>query len=165
MRRRRRLERSGEPGDRARQGPPSVDAGRAARRLAWRPLAVTLALLGLVLGADWSRPPERQLSTRTVLAAIDLYQATLARGVSRVGVRCRFTPSCSRYGEAVIARDGIALGGARALWRVMRCGPWTPYGTLDPPEPSEAVPPAPAEENARRVAETFGGDSALALDQ
>jgi len=161
---RRRTERSDEPGNCARQDRPSDD-GRAPRRLAWRPLAVTLALLGLVLGADWSRPPERQLSTRAALAAIDLYQATLSRGVSRVGVRCRFTPTCSRYGEAVIARDGIAVGGARALWRVMRCGPWTPYGTLDSPGPSDAVRPAPAAENARRDAEPSGGDSAPALDQ
>ena len=37
------------------------------------------------------------------------------------------------YSEAVIGRDGAAVGGWRALRRLARCGPWTPEGTSDPP--------------------------------
>jgi putative component of membrane protein insertase Oxa1/YidC/SpoIIIJ protein YidD len=33
----------------------------------------------------------------------------------------------------VIRRDGALVGSARAGWRVLRCGPWTPAGTPDPP--------------------------------
>jgi uncharacterized protein len=123
--------------DRIRREPAVPAGGRG--RIGWRPLAITLAVLGLSLGADWSRPPARQWTTRAALGAIDLYQATLSRGLGALGTRCRFTPSCSHYGEAVIRRDGVAVGGARALWRVMRCGPWTPYGTVDEPEPGAAV--------------------------
>ena len=65
-----------------------------------------------------------------MLAAIDLYQATLS---GRTGVRCRYQPTCSLYGEAVIRRDGALVGGARTAWRILRCGPWTPAGTKDPP--------------------------------
>jgi putative membrane protein insertion efficiency factor len=50
-----------------------------------------------------------------------------------VGVQCRFTPTCSRYAEAVIVRDGVARGGVKALRRIARCGPWTARGTRDEP--------------------------------
>jgi uncharacterized protein len=48
-------------------------------------------------------------------------------------VRCRFEPSCSRYAEGAIRKDGALVGAARATWRVLRCGPWTEAGTYDPP--------------------------------
>jgi putative membrane protein insertion efficiency factor len=67
------------------------------------------------------------------LASIHLYQRALAPAAARIGLRCRFMPTCSRYAEAVIARDGVVFGGAKALRRIARCGPWTPQGTLDEP--------------------------------
>jgi putative membrane protein insertion efficiency factor len=48
-------------------------------------------------------------------------------------LRCRFTPTCSRYAEVVIARDGLLKGGAETARRLLRCGPWTPLGTVDEP--------------------------------
>jgi len=35
-------------------------------------------------------------------------------------MRCRFTPTCSRYAEAVIARDGVIRGGMKAITRIAR---------------------------------------------
>ena len=67
------------------------------------------------------------------LAGIHVYQRALAPLAARAGMRCRFEPSCSRYAEVVIARDGIVLGGWRALGRVARCHPGTPHGTIDRP--------------------------------
>jgi uncharacterized protein len=67
------------------------------------------------------------------LAGIHAYQRTLSPLAARAGLRCRFTPTCSRYAESVIARDGIVRGGWRAVSRIARCGPWTPAGTSDPP--------------------------------
>jgi uncharacterized protein len=61
------------------------------------------------------------------------YQRGVAPLLGRAGFRCRFTPSCSRYAEAVIARDGLVRGGWKAARRVARCGPWTPMGTRDEP--------------------------------
>ncbi len=52
---------------------------------------------------------------------------------ARMGVRCRFTPSCSHYGETVVRQFGALRGGWMAMKRVLRCGPWTPMGTYDPP--------------------------------
>ena len=45
---------------------------------------------------------------------------------------CRFSPTCSHYAEACVRRFGLLRGGGMALTRVIRCGPWTPAGTIDP---------------------------------
>jgi putative membrane protein insertion efficiency factor len=87
----------------------------------------------LALVVDVRRAPAEQLSTRGALAAIHLYQATLSPMYSRMGVRCRFTPNCSHYGETVVRQFGALRGGWMAMKRVLRCGPWTPMGTYDPP--------------------------------
>jgi putative membrane protein insertion efficiency factor len=67
------------------------------------------------------------------IAGIHAYQHTLSPLAARVGVRCRFTPSCSRYAEAVIAREGAMRGGWKTVKRIARCGPWTRPGTVDEP--------------------------------
>ena len=67
------------------------------------------------------------------IQAIHVYQRTLAHAADRVGMRCRFTPSCSRYAETVIARDGVTRGGWAALKRIARCNPLTTPGTRDDP--------------------------------
>jgi putative membrane protein insertion efficiency factor len=51
-----------------------------------------------------------------------------------MGARCRFEPSCSHYADAVIARHGALEGSWLTIRRIARCGPWTPAGTIDPPE-------------------------------
>ena len=67
------------------------------------------------------------------LAGVHAYQRALSPLAARAGIRCRFTPTCSRYAEIVIARDGVVRGGWRTLERVVRCGPWTAQGTADEP--------------------------------
>ena len=67
------------------------------------------------------------------IASIHAYQRTLSPAAARIGFRCRFTPTCSRYAETAIMREGVVRGGARALARVARCGPWTAAGTRDDP--------------------------------
>jgi len=67
------------------------------------------------------------------LGSIHLYQRAGAPIASRIGLRCRFTPTCSRYAETVIARDGIVRGGLKALGRIARCNPLTPPGSRDDP--------------------------------
>jgi putative membrane protein insertion efficiency factor len=86
---------------------------------------VLLAAIGAGAAALDARP--------LTLRGIRLYQRTLAPIAGRAGARCRFTPSCSRYAEIVVARDGAIVGGWEALKRVARCGPWTKPGTVDLP--------------------------------
>lgn len=94
-------------------------------------------LLGFValaiLGVDLSRAPEAQWTAKSLLGAIDVYQATLSRVLGAAGARCRFEPTCSHYGEAVIRKYGALEGAGLVLTRIARCGPWTPAGTVDPP--------------------------------
>jgi uncharacterized protein len=87
----------------------------------------------VLLVADLSRPPAAQLTTRAALAGIHVYQATLSPLYERTGVQCRFKVTCSHYGEAVVRDFGAVKGGWLAFKRVLRCGPWTPRGTDDPP--------------------------------
>jgi putative membrane protein insertion efficiency factor len=98
-----------------------------------RKLLAVLVVLIVAAVVDARRPPADQLLARSAVGAIHLYQATLSKWYARAGVQCRFTLSCSHYGEAVITQYGAARGGWMAMKRVMRCGPWTPMGTVDPP--------------------------------
>ncbi len=45
--------------------------------------------------------------------------------------RCKFYPTCSVYAYTAILRFGILIGGGMALWRLMRCNPWS-MGGYDP---------------------------------
>lgn len=44
---------------------------------------------------------------------------------------CRFTPSCSHYAAEALARHGPLVGGAKTLWRLLRCQPFC-AGGYDP---------------------------------
>jgi len=106
-------------------GEAGLRAGRA------RALAVVLGL-AVLLGIDLAQPPARQVSARALLGAIHLYQATLSPRMPLLGVQCRFRPTCSHYAEGALRKYGAAVGTARAIARIARCGPWTPLGTYDP---------------------------------
>jgi len=92
-----------------------------------------LLLLALGLAVDQTGPPAEQMVTRALLGGIHLYQGILSPRMGSLGVRCRFEPTCSHYAEGALAKNGALLGSARALWRILRCAPWTPAGTVDPP--------------------------------
>jgi putative membrane protein insertion efficiency factor len=92
------------------------------------------ACLLAALAWDVARPPGEQWSAAAAVSGIHLYQRTASPLVARIGGRCRFSPTCSRYAEQVIARQGLLRGGWRAAKRIGRCGPWTPAGTVDLPD-------------------------------
>ena len=48
-----------------------------------------------------------------------------------LGSNCRFTPSCSEYALEALKRHGLWRGSALAVWRVVRCNPWS-QGGYDP---------------------------------
>jgi putative membrane protein insertion efficiency factor len=41
-----------------------------------------------------------------------------------MGGQCRFAPSCSHYAEDAIRARGAVVGGALAVWRILRCNPF-----------------------------------------
>jgi putative membrane protein insertion efficiency factor len=81
-----------------------------------------------------SRAPAQQITARVLRASIHVYQHTASPVLAAMGARCRFEPSCSHYADAVIARHGALEGSWLTIRRIARCGPWTPAGTIDPPE-------------------------------
>jgi putative membrane protein insertion efficiency factor len=63
------------------------------------------------------------------LGLIRLYQMTLSRTLPPN--TCRYYPSCSHYGYQAIYKYGIFKGGVKAIWRVLRCNPFS-HGGYDP---------------------------------
>lgn len=98
-----------------------------------RKIGAAIAIVLIAIALDVRRPAADQLVTRAAVGAIHVYQATLSPLYGRLGVQCRFTPTCSHYGEAVIRKFGALRGGWMAAKRIFRCGPWTPLGTVDLP--------------------------------
>ncbi|CAM3121440.1 membrane protein insertion efficiency factor YidD [Stackebrandtia soli] len=69
---------------------------------------------------DWPR--------RFGMWMITQYQRRISR---RLPTRCRYTPSCSRYGKEALRRYGLVTGSRLALLRILRCRGDVPPGTVD----------------------------------
>jgi putative membrane protein insertion efficiency factor len=81
---------------------------------------------------DFASPHGRGFAARGSIFLIDEYRAHVSPRL-RGKVVCRFTPTCSAYGRAAIAKYGFARGVSKTAWRIARCGPWTKAGTVDLP--------------------------------
>jgi putative membrane protein insertion efficiency factor len=69
--------------------------------------------------------------TRILLALIGFYRRWLSPALHTLSPGgCRYVPTCSEYALAAIATHGALRGGSLALWRVLRCNPFT-RGGLD----------------------------------
>lgn len=65
---------------------------------------------------------------RLLLAAIAAYRRWISPATPR---RCRYEPSCSAYAATAIRRFGVPRGGLLAVWRLVRCNPFS-HGGFDP---------------------------------
>jgi putative membrane protein insertion efficiency factor len=50
------------------------------------------------------------------------------------GPHCKFYPTCSSYALTAIRKHGIFYGGVLAVWRILRCNPWSKGGIDYVPE-------------------------------
>jgi uncharacterized protein len=67
------------------------------------------------------------LLRRLATAPVRLYQ----RAISPVlPARCKYHPSCSEYAVEAVRRYGILRGVTLAVWRLLRCNPWS-HGGVD----------------------------------
>ncbi|MGQ0467131.1 MAG: membrane protein insertion efficiency factor YidD [Sporichthyaceae bacterium] len=82
------------------------------------------------------------------MGLIRIYQWTLS---PVLGPRCKYWPSCSRYGYEAFSRHGALRGACLTSWRILRCNPWS-HGGID------EVPPA----RPRTWAGRFGRSGAAA---
>jgi putative membrane protein insertion efficiency factor len=80
----------------------------------------------------------RHLPTMVLVGAIRVYQAVVS---PMTGPTCRYYPSCSHYALIAIRTHGPLRGTGLALWRILRCNPWSLGGVDD-------VPPARQREHS-----------------
>ena len=59
------------------------------------------------------------------IALIKLYQWVISPWI---GPKCRFTPSCSKYGLEAFTKYGPIKGCWLTLKRIARCHPWGAHG-------------------------------------
>jgi putative membrane protein insertion efficiency factor len=64
------------------------------------------------------------------IAPVRLYQRWISPALPR---RCKYEPTCSSYAEQAIREYGILRGPLLAVWRLLRCNPWS-HGGFDPVE-------------------------------
>ena len=81
---------------------------------------------------------------RLVLVPIQLYQRLISPAV---GTRCKYYPSCSEYAAQAVKQYGILRGLILAVWRLLRCNPWS-HGGFDPPERQRLFKPRASGQSA-----------------
>lgn len=67
--------------------------------------------------------------TRLLVALVDLYKRLVS---PLLPPTCRFSPSCSQYARLALVEHGALRGGAKALYRILRCQPFA-LGGIDLP--------------------------------
>ena len=60
--------------------------------------------------------------TWLLVALVKSYQAVVSPWFPQ---RCRYYPSCSAYAVTALRVHGPVRGTALAVWRVLRCNPWS----------------------------------------
>jgi hypothetical protein len=73
--------------------------------------------------------------TRILLALLRFYQRWISPALHVLTPGgCKFLPTCSEYAAIAIATHGPLKGLRLALWRLLRCHPFSPGG-FDPVPP------------------------------
>ncbi len=65
---------------------------------------------------------------RVVQAPILVYRRVISPALPR---RCRYEPTCSAYAVVALQEFGILRGLVLAVWRILRCNPFS-HGGYDP---------------------------------
>jgi uncharacterized protein len=79
------------------------------------------------------------------VAPVRLYQRAISPALPR---RCKYHPSCSEYAVQAIKRFGLLRGAVLAVWRLLRCNPWS-HGGVDFPEDQTLFRPRGVAQQAR----------------
>ena len=53
--------------------------------------------------------------------------------------RCKYYPTCSEYAVHALRSKGVMIGSLLAVWRLVRCNPWSMGGIDYPPGGKELV--------------------------
>jgi putative membrane protein insertion efficiency factor len=77
-------------------------------------------------------------------AAILLLRAYQRLVSPALGPRCKYHPTCSEYAVQAIRSHGTLRGSVLAVWRLVRCNPWSHGGVDHPAQQTLFHPPSPA---------------------
>lgn len=66
---------------------------------------------------------------RILLALIRFYQKYISP--MKRGGTCKYIPTCSEYARQAIEKHGALKGSVLAVWRILRCNPFS-AGGIDP---------------------------------
>jgi uncharacterized protein len=80
-----------------------------------------------------------RVAVRVVQAPIVVYQRVISPALPR---RCRYEPTCSSYAVEALQEFGILRGLVLAVWRVLRCNPFS-HGGYDPVQAQRVFRPRP----------------------
>jgi len=61
--------------------------------------------------------------SKIIIFSIRIYQKILSPILNRLGVHCRFYPSCSEYSILAIKKYGMIVGIKKTFLRLKRCRP------------------------------------------
>lgn len=80
-------------------------------------------------------PPRERLSIGSLpvtllVGMVRFYQAFIS---PMSPPSCKYYPSCSQYTLIALRRHGVVRGLGLALWRLLRCNPWSLGGVDDVP--------------------------------
>ena len=65
------------------------------------------------------------MAGRIAVAPVRAYQRFVSPALPR---RCRYHPTCSQYAVEAVREFGVVRGLILALWRLLRCNPFSPGG-------------------------------------
>jgi putative membrane protein insertion efficiency factor len=68
----------------------------------------------------------RTVISAPLIALVYLYRFTL--GALVAPGTCKYHPSCSQYAIDALRQHGPLKGSAKAVWRLLRCNPWSRGG-------------------------------------
>ena len=82
------------------------------------------------------------LLRRLAIAPIRLYQLVISPALP---ARCKYYPTCSQYAVQAVQRYGMLRGTVLAVWRVLRCNPFS-HGGFDSVDDQRLFRPRPGSE-------------------
>ena len=77
----------------------------------------------------------RRVPVLALIGMIRAYQSVIS---PMTGPTCKYYPSCSQYALTAVRRHGALRGTGLALWRLLRCNPWSLGGVDDVPPARDA---------------------------
>jgi putative membrane protein insertion efficiency factor len=101
------------------------------RLLSPKPWLIALLGAAVLLMMDAMRPPQKQLSVRLFAVSVDGYHRYIHPLTGRY-LRCRYSPTCSRFAVEATQKYGIAKGGWLSVRRIASCRSSVQMGTKDP---------------------------------